>query len=53
MKPYDTVTANIITDSQEMAHRRDTLDRREFLTRLAASVGGIGVPLGHFQRSHS
>ena len=45
MKPYDTVTANIIADSQEMAHRPDTLDRREFLTRLAASVGGIGGAL--------
>ena len=45
MKPYDTVTANIIADSQEMAHHRDTLDRREFLTRLATSVGGIGGAL--------
>lgn len=45
MKPYDPVTANIIADSQEMAHHRDTLDRREFLTRLATSVGGIGGAL--------
>ncbi len=46
MKPYDTVTANIIADSQEMAHHPDTLNRREFLTRLATSVGGIGSALG-------
>lgn len=45
MKSFDKVTANIIADSQEMAHHRDTLDRREFLTRLAASVGGIGGAL--------
>ncbi len=46
MKPYDTVTANIIADSQEMAHQPATLDRREFLTRLATTVGGIGSALG-------
>lgn len=46
MKPYDTVTANIIADSQEMTHHPDTLGRREFLTRLATSVGGIGSVLG-------
>ena len=46
MKPHDTVIANIIADSQEMAHHQDTLDRREFLTRLATSVGGIGSALG-------
>ena len=45
MKSHDTVTANIIADSQEMTHSPDTLDRREFLTRLAASVGGIGGAL--------
>ena len=46
MKSHDTVIANIVADSQEMAHHRDTLDRREFLTRLATSVGGIGSALG-------
>ena len=45
MKSHDTVTANIIADSQEMTHPPDMLDRREFLTRLAASVGGIGGAL--------
>jgi uncharacterized protein (DUF362 family) len=45
MKPYDTVTANIIADSQETAHHRDTLNRRQFLTRLATQVGGIGGAL--------
>jgi uncharacterized protein (DUF362 family) len=45
MKPYDTVTANIIADSQETAHHRDTLNRRQFLARLAAQVGGIGGAL--------
>ncbi len=45
MKPHDRIIANIIADSQEMAHHRDTLDRRAFLTRLAASVGGIGGAL--------
>ena len=45
MKSHDTVRANIIADSQEMTHSPDTLDRREFLTRLAASVGGIGGAL--------
>ena len=42
MKPYDKVTADIIADSQEAAQHRDALDRRQFLTRLAAGVGGIG-----------
>ncbi len=45
MKPNDQVIADIIADSQEMAHHRDTLDRRQFLTRLAAQVGGIGGAL--------
>ena len=45
MKPYDTVIANIIADSQETAHHRDTLNRRQFLTRLAAQVGGVGGAL--------
>ena len=45
MKPYDTVTANIIADSQEATHHRDTLNRRQFLTRLATQVGGIGGAL--------
>lgn len=45
MKPYDTVIADIIADSQETAHHRDTLNRRQFLTRLATQVGGIGGAL--------
>ena len=45
MKPYDEVTANIIADSQEAEQHRDALDRREFLTRLAAGIGGIGGAL--------
>ena len=46
MKPYDTVIADIIADSQEAAQDRDALDRRQFLTRLATGVGGIGGALG-------
>ena len=46
MKPYDTVIEDIIADSQEAAQHRDALDRRQFLTRLAAGVGGIGGALG-------
>ena len=45
MKPYDTVIADILTDSEEAAQHRDALDRRQFLTRLAAGVGGIGGAL--------
>ena len=45
MKPYDTVIADILTDSEEAAQHRDTLDRRQFLTRLATGVGGIGGAL--------
>ena len=45
MKPYDTVIEDIITDSQEAAQCRDALDRRQFLTRLATGVGGIGGAL--------
>ncbi len=45
MKSYDTVIENIIADSQEAARHRDTLDRRQFLTRLATGVGGIGGAL--------
>ena len=45
MKPYDTVIEDIIADSQEAARHRDTLDRRQFLTRLATGVGGIGGAL--------
>ena len=45
MKSHDTVTANIIADSQEATHHRDTLNRRQFLTRLATGVGGIGGAL--------
>ena len=46
MKSHDTVIADIIADSQEAAQHRDALDRRQFLTRLAAGVGGIGGALG-------
>ena len=45
MKSFDKVTANIIADSQETARYRDTLNRRQFLTQLAAGVGGIGGAL--------
>ena len=45
MKPNDKVIANIIADSQETARHRDTLNRRQFLTQLAAGVGGIGGTL--------
>ena len=41
----NTVIANIIADSQEAANDRDTLSRRQFLTRLATYVGGIGGAL--------
>ena len=45
MKPNDKVIANIIADSQEVTHHQDTLNRRQFLTRLATQVGGIGGAL--------
>lgn len=45
MEPNDKVIANIIADSQETARYRDTLNRRQFLTQLAAGVGGIGGAL--------
>ena len=45
MKPDDKVIADIIADSQEVTHHRDTLNRRQFLTRLATQVGGIGGAL--------
>lgn len=45
MKPDDKVIADIIADSQEVMHHRDTLNRRQFLTRLATQVGGIGGAL--------
>ena len=45
MEVNDKVIANIIADSQETADYRDTLNRREFLTQLAAGVGGIGGAL--------
>ena len=45
MKSHDKVIADILTDSQEAAQHRDALDRRQFLTRLAAGVGGIGGAL--------
>jgi len=45
MELNDKVIANIIADSQETADYRDTLNRRQFLTQLAAGVGGIGSAL--------
>ena len=45
MRPYDPVIADIIADSQEDAQHSDALDRRQFLTRLAAGVSGIGGAL--------
>ena len=48
MKSHDTVIENIIADSQEAARHRDALDRRQFLTRLAAGVGGVSGALGAF-----
>ena len=45
MKSQDKVIADIIADSQEAAQHRDALNRRQFLTRLAAGVGGIGGAL--------
>ena len=45
MEPNDKVIANIIADSQETANYRDTLNRRQFLTQLAAGVGGISGAL--------
>ena len=45
MEVNDKVIANIIADSQETADYRDTLNRRQFLTQLAAGVGGIGGAL--------
>lgn len=45
MEPNDKVIANIIADSQETVDYRDTLNRRQFLTQLAAGVGGIGGAL--------
>ncbi|RKU23651.1 hypothetical protein C6499_18060 [Candidatus Poribacteria bacterium] len=45
MKPDDKIIAGIIADSREMAHHQDTLNRRQFLTRLATQVGGIGGAL--------
>ena len=45
MKPQDKVIADILADSQEAAQHRNALDRREFITRLAAGVGGIGGAL--------
>ena len=48
MKSHDTVIANIIADSQETVNHQSTLNRRQFLTRLAAGVGGIGGALSTF-----
>jgi uncharacterized protein (DUF362 family) len=45
MKSYDPVIADIIADSQEAVQHRDALDRRQFLTRLAAGVGGVSGAL--------
>ena len=61
MKPHDTVTANIIADSEETENdqrrllqgpplaggqdRAHGINRRQFLTRLATHVGGISGAL--------
>ncbi len=48
MKSHDTVIANIVADSADSEEATDSkkpLNRREFLTRLATSVGGIGGAL--------
>jgi len=45
MEPNDKVIANIIADSQETADYQDRLNRRQFLTQLAAGVGGISSAL--------
>ena len=45
MKSHDTVTANIIADSEETTDSKRSLNRRQFLTRLAAYSGGIGGAL--------
>ena len=45
MKSYDPIIADIIADSQEAVQHRDALDRRQFLTRLAAGVGGVSGAL--------
>lgn len=45
MGPNDKVIANIIADSQETTDCRDRLNRRQFLTQLAAGVGGISGAL--------
>ena len=45
MESNDKVIANIIADSQETAQYQETLNRRQFLTQLAAGVGGIGGAL--------
>ena len=45
MKPNDKVIADIIADSQEATDHQDKLNRRQFLTRLATGVGGIGGAL--------
>ena len=45
MKPDDKVIADIIADSQDGTRHQDTLNRRQFLSRLATQVGGIGGAL--------
>ena len=45
MKPHDTVIANILADSEEAMDSKKSLNRRQFLTRLAAYSGGIGGAL--------
>ena len=44
MKTEDSVIANILADSEEMARQRDdTLDRRQFLTQLGTIGGGVAL----------
>ena len=42
MKPCDTVTANIIADSETAASERDRFNRRQFLSRIG-TIGGVAL----------
>ncbi len=42
MKSYDTVTANIIADSETAASERDRFNRRQFLSRIG-TIGGVAL----------
>lgn len=53
MKPHDTVIANIIADSEEATDSKRSLNRRQFLTRLAAYSGGALSTLPAFAQLSS